>query len=78
MAKRKLSVSEVASYIESEGLGYAIQHGISHTSIKDPDLADMWEQAKEIMLEIESYVEDNSDDVDDADEHDEAPEENEY
>lgn len=65
MAKRKQSVSEIASIVENEGLGYAIQSYISASSIKDEDLADMWERAHELLAEIEQYIEDNADDVDD-------------
>lgn len=74
MAKRKQSVSEIASIVESEGLGYAIQHYIAVSSIKDEDLSDMWARAKELLAEIEEYIEDNADDMDDAgedgDDHD--------
>jgi hypothetical protein len=78
MSKRKLSVSEIAHVIESEGLGYAIQSYLSSSQIKDDDLADMWERASDLLKEITEYVEDNSDDVNDSDDTDEAPEENEY
>jgi hypothetical protein len=66
MAKQKHSISEIAGIIENEGLGYAIQSYIKASSIKDEDLADMWERAKELLDEIEEYVEDNADDVDDS------------
>lgn len=74
MAKRKQSISEIASIVEAEGLGYAIQHGVTASTIKDEDLADMWIRAKDLLAEIEEYVEDNADDMDDAgedgDDHD--------
>jgi hypothetical protein len=81
MAKRKLSVSEIASIIESEGLGNTIQHEVAVNTIKDEDLSDMWARAKALLAEIEEYVEDNADSVDDSDDRDEdgdAPEEDEY
>ena len=71
MAKRKFSISEIAGIIENEGLGYAVQHYMSGSSIKDEDLADMWDRARELLNEIEEYVEENADDVDDSDDEDE-------
>lgn len=68
MAKAKHSISEIAGIIESEGLSYAIQNYVTPSSIKDEDLADMWERAREILNEIKEYVDDNADDVDDLDE----------
>lgn len=78
MAKQKHSVSEIAGIIESEGLGYAIQSYVKASSIKDEDLADMWERAKELLDEIQEYVEDNADDVDDASDADEDDEDYDY
>lgn len=78
MAKRKVSVSEIASIIESEGLGYAIEGYISSDQIADSDLADMWERAAAVLAEITDYVEENADSVDDEGDEDDSPEENEY
>jgi len=78
MARQKHSVSEIAGIIENEGLGYAIQSYISPSSIKDEDLADMWERARELLNEIQEYVEDNADDVDDASDADEDDEDYGY
>lgn len=71
MSKRKLSTSELAAIVESEGLGFTIENEVNATRIKDEDLADMWSRAKELIDEIQAYIEDNADSVDDADEADE-------
>ena len=78
MAKRKLSVSEIAGIIENEGLGYAIESYVNPSQIKDEDLADMWERAREILAEITEYVEENADDVDDSNDDDEDEDEEGY
>jgi predicted NACHT family NTPase len=67
MAKKKVSISEIASTIEADGIGESILSIIATNTIKDEDLADMWARAKELLLEIQEYVEDNADDVDDSD-----------
>ena len=63
----KYSVSQVADIIDEEGLGFALTTGIEVKQIKDADLADLWERAKDAIEEITAYVEDNRDSVDDAD-----------
>jgi len=78
MAKRKLSVSEVQGVVENESLGYAIQHAINFKEIKDQDLADLWERATDLLLEIENYIEDNADDVSGIDENDEDGDDEDY
>lgn len=54
---RKKSVDQVAEIIETEGLGYAIQHYLSPENIADKKLADMWQRAAALLKEIERYVE---------------------
>lgn len=78
MAKRKLSISEIAGIIENEGLGYAIESYVNPSQIKDEDLADMWERARELLAEITGYVEDNADDVDDSNDDEDGDEDEDY
>jgi len=54
--ENKKSQQDVAHYIESEGLGYAIQNGIDYKSIDDQKLAKLWKQAGDIMNKIEIYL----------------------
>ncbi len=68
----KLTINEVASVIECEEFGYAVQHYMSGDRIADPYLADMWIQCADLMNSIQRYIEDNADpDEDGLDELDE-------
>jgi len=61
MAKaRGISLEEVASVIEVEGLGYAVQIYLDGNKIEDKDLGKMWNDAKELLNQIEQYVMDNA------------------
>ena len=53
---------EVSQYVENEGLGYAISHGMSGNDIKDPILKEKWKQAQKLLGEIESMLPDPYDD----------------
>ena len=44
---------EVADIVEQEGLGYAIQFYLDSDKIEDANLRDKWEQAKELLDEID-------------------------
>jgi uncharacterized protein YgfB (UPF0149 family) len=58
MAKeKKMSLEEVAAKVEWEGLGYAVQHYMTGDSIADPHLAELWDQAKELLDEIDGILE---------------------
>jgi hypothetical protein len=52
MSDEKYSIEQVADIVESEGLGYAIQHYMSADSIEDEDLARLWRIAKEALDQI--------------------------
>jgi hypothetical protein len=73
MARKKISVSEVNDIVINESLGYAIQHQINSSSIKDEDLADMWERAETLLNEIQEYLEENADSVEES--YDDEPSE---
>jgi hypothetical protein len=60
MAKsNKHSNAEIATTIESEGLGYTIQHYYDADTIADPELADLWEKASEMLEEIQAFLEES-------------------
>lgn len=48
---------ELKDYIELEGLGYAIQSGISPDQIDDPFIAELWKDARDILDELEANLE---------------------
>ncbi len=54
---KKKTLKEVASYVESEGLGYSIQSGLSWKDIEDKKLASLWKKADDIMSDIEDILE---------------------
>lgn len=59
MAKKKsdkMSLKEVAEVIEMEGLGYAVMEYMDADSIKDKHLADLWEEARVAMKNIDNYL----------------------
>lgn len=50
--KSKMTNEEVAAVVDSEGLGYAIEHYMSADSIEDPVLAARWCAAKEALSAV--------------------------
>jgi hypothetical protein len=53
----KWTNEQIASKVESEGLGYMIEAYLSHDSIEDDDLAMMWKDAAELLSEIQNHLE---------------------
>jgi hypothetical protein len=53
------SINDIKDIFDSEGIGYAIQSYLSIPSIEDSKLARLINTAKELLDEIEAYVEDN-------------------
>jgi hypothetical protein len=54
----KYSATAVADIVENEGLDYAIQHYIVSESITDPELSQLWEEARTVLNEIDKRLED--------------------
>ena len=54
--EKKESIESVAQAVNSEGLGYAIQHYLSWQSIEDKQLAKLWKQANEAMDKIDDIL----------------------
>ena len=52
----KKSNQQVADIVESEGLGYAVQHYMGADAIKDPKLAALWKTAKDALDAIEAML----------------------
>lgn len=76
MPRETLSVNDIRDIFEVEGMGYAVQHYISIGSVADDKLQSMLAQAKELLNEIEQYVEDNfvPDDLDTDEDDDDGDE----
>jgi len=55
--KRKETIQSVAEYVNSEGLGYAIQSGLSWKNIEDKQLAKYWRTAEDSLNEISNILE---------------------
>jgi hypothetical protein len=60
MGKRK-TLDEMRDIVESEGIGYAIQHYISHEDVA-PEIADAWQRAASAMDDIEQALRLNGED----------------
>lgn len=54
---KKYSLEELAQVVESEGLGYAIQHYLDAERIEDPEMAALWKQCAELMDQIDKKLE---------------------
>jgi hypothetical protein len=52
----KWSNEEVTGYIDREGLGYAILHGLSARSMEDEKLTALWKAAEKALLDVEKYL----------------------
>jgi len=59
MAKKskKMGLEQVAGVVENEGLGYAVQHYMSGKDIEDIHLAQLWDQAGDLLNEIDEILE---------------------
>jgi hypothetical protein len=53
----KMTIAEVADVVENEGLGYAITGYMSSESIKDKELAELWDKAEDILQQITDILE---------------------
>jgi signal transduction histidine kinase len=51
---------EILDAVEREGLEYTLRHYISPKKISDGVLAALWEEAQNILTQIEEYLQDNS------------------
>jgi len=49
---------EVAEYVENEGLGYAVQHGVRSDSFEDEELKKLWTDAERLLNAIENILPD--------------------
>lgn len=56
MNKEKYSNKEARDIIESEGVGYAVQHYISGDSFKDKKTAELWNKAEAALNELEEHL----------------------
>ena len=56
ISKPDMTIEDVANYAEGEGLGYAIQCGLSSDEIIDKELSELWKQAEDILSKIEDLL----------------------
>lgn len=49
-------IKGVGNACVSEGMGYAIQHYLSHESIEDEKLAKLWKEAGDAISRVEGYL----------------------
>lgn len=54
---RKRSNKQVNSIVESEGLGYAVEHYLDANSIADPELSKLWATAADALKKISTILE---------------------
>jgi len=54
---KKLTNLDIAHIVDREGLGYAITDYIGSTNFEDKDLAKLWDQAQNILGQIEIILE---------------------
>lgn len=50
------TISEISDIIEEESLSYAIIDGVSPSRIKDAELSELWEEARDILIRIQEYI----------------------
>jgi hypothetical protein len=64
----RYTVNEISEIIEEESLSYAIlDAGISPSRIKDPELAALWEEARDVLIRIQEHIDLHAGDDDDDD-----------
>lgn len=56
----KYNNTVVGGIVENEGLGYAVQHYMPHTVIKDQEIAQRWKAAADAMNELDRYLRDEA------------------
>lgn len=54
----KVTKEELAQIVDSEGLGYAVQHYLSADKIEDEELSRLWKEAGELLNKIDNILED--------------------
>jgi sugar phosphate isomerase/epimerase len=53
---KKHNRKELAEIVDTEGLDYALLHYISPESIKSKKLRELWEQARDLLLELQEEL----------------------
>lgn len=60
MARDMYSIQEVQEIVESEELGYAVQHYIDPTQVEDSTLRSLLATAKQALDAVEEFLDANS------------------
>ena len=66
----KYTTADVLDIVEQEGLGCAITQYIKPTQLVDRKLALLWDEAKELLDQIQTYIDENHTDLSELDEED--------
>lgn len=61
------TISDIVGVVEDADLSYAIIEGISPSRIKDPELATMWEDARDLLIRIQEHLDNHGTDDEDSD-----------
>ena len=56
MERNMYSIDDIRGVVESEGLGYAVQHYLSADSIEDEKLKELWKKAADYLNYIDDYL----------------------
>lgn len=62
----KISTAELAAYVEEDGLEWCLK-GVSGEDFDDPQLGALWEQACDLLDEIQDMLDEASGDAPDDD-----------
>ena len=57
MNEKKLSNERVASIVQYEGLEYAVINYMDSSSIADPELVSLWDEAERANKNLEKFLE---------------------
>jgi hypothetical protein len=56
MEIKKKDLFEVAQIVNSEGIGYAVQDYMSGEWIENPELAELWDRASDLLDKIDAIL----------------------
>lgn len=56
MEDKKYTDHEVAEIIEDEGIGYAVLHYMNSTYCKNPETAELWDQAEIALKNLADHL----------------------
>jgi hypothetical protein len=66
----KYTTAEVLDVVEQEGLSNAILNYIKPTQLTDRTLSRLWDEAKELLEQIQTYIDENHTDISELEDED--------